>query len=43
MLPQYGQIIVKNLVNRRFGQIVVIEDSTKPTYGQVIIRRIDES
>lgn len=43
MLPQYGQIIVKNLLNRRFGQIVVVEDSTKPIYGQVIIRQIVES
>ncbi len=43
MLPQYGQIIVKNLLNRRYGQITTIAVANKPAYGQIITRQITES
>ncbi len=39
MVPQYGQIIIKTLVNREYGQLVLKDTSnSRPTYGQVIIR-----
>ena len=39
MLPQYGQIIIKTLTDREYGQLVLKDTSdNSPTYGQVIIR-----
>lgn len=43
MLPQYGQIIVKALLNRRYGQITTVAVSNRPAYGQIITRQIIES
>lgn len=39
MLPQYGQMIIKTLVDREYGQLVLKDTSdNRPVYGQTIIR-----
>lgn len=44
MLPQFGQVILKPLINREFGQIVVKDTSNKrPTFAQIITRQPPQS